>query len=377
MHLFSNIPVRVTMRLSLLAGLAIVVPTAAQTLAPGVNLPAPDSAGWIRIFRGVQDTSNFYRYTGGSRVVPAQNKQAFPGDPFTILGSDTIRSDGSPGGLLIFKQTLSHYRVSFKMRWPGSVGNAGLLMKVQENDTAQSQGFPRSVECQGDPTQGIGQVWALGSIREGGAMQNGGTWISFKGRMITHPSSWAAGSCPGSTPQAAIFDSTQPEIHWGGGGDPCKNLTVGAAGFQQPRPASLHNGSNWRSNTGWVTVEAEAHGKDTTRHFVEGQLVMQYHSPRIAPRTKQDSVIKYLTSGLIGWQSEGSIVLYHDIKIKLLPEDPLYATLYPTALRADVKATRASLKPFLTLDRGFPVPTVLLRNGERMTLTGKRLPQGQ
>ena len=133
----------------------------AQQLAPGVQLPPPDSAGWIKIFRGVQDTGNFYRYTGNSRVVPAQNKQSFPGDPFTVLGGDTIRSDGNPGGLLIFKQTLSHYRASFQMKWPGSIGNAGLLTKVQENDTAQSAGFPRSVECQGDPTQGVGQIWAL------------------------------------------------------------------------------------------------------------------------------------------------------------------------------------------------------------------------
>jgi hypothetical protein len=360
--------------ISLLAALA-ASSASAQQLAPGVQLPPPDSAGWIKIFRGVQDTGNFYRFMSTTRTVPAQNKQPLVGGAFSIVGVDTIRSAGSPAGHFIFKQTLSHYRVSFKMRWPGNIGNAGLLMKVQENDTAQSQGFPRSVECQGDPGQGIGQIWALGSIREGGSMQNGGTWITVRGRLITHPSSWAAGACPGTSPQAAQYDSTQPEIHWGGGGDPCKNLTVGAPGFAYPRPASLYANGNWRSNTGWVTVEVETHGHDTTRHFVDGQLVMKYHSPRIAPRTKQDSVIKYLTSGLMAWQSEGSNVYYHDIKVKLLPQDPLYATLYPSAIRAAGKpAQRASLKPYLKFDRGYPVPLVMDRAGNPMSLSGKRLP---
>src|SRR5690606_23531667 len=197
-------------RRAALAGLIVLatLPASSQTLAPGVNLPPPDSAGCIKLLRGIQDTGNFYRFMGNNRSVPAQNKLPLVGGPFSIVGVDTIRSSGSPQGHFIFKQALSHYRVSFKMRWPGSVGNAGLLMKVQENDTAQSQGFPRSVECQGDPTQGLGQIWALGSIRDGGSMQNGGTWVTFRGRMITHPSSWAAGACPNISPvQAAIFDS--------------------------------------------------------------------------------------------------------------------------------------------------------------------------
>jgi hypothetical protein len=349
----------------------------AQQLAPGVQLPPPDSAGWIKIFRGVQDTANFYRYMGSTRVVPAQNKQHFlgtnpasPSAPFTISG-DTIRSSGNPGGHLIFKQSFSHFRVSYQLKWPGSVGNGGLLMKVQENDTAQSQGFPRSVECQGDPTQGVGQIWALGSIRQGNSMVNGGTWVTLRASTFNHPAGWCTGS-----EMAARYDSTQPEIHWGGEGDPCGNLLVGSPGWQYPRPAELHTGSAWRTNTDWVTVEVETHGKDTTTHFVNGQVVMRYHSPRIAPRAKQDSVIKYLVSGLMAWQSEGSNVYYRNLKVKLLPEDPLYATLYPTAIRAAgaKPAQRASLKPYLRFERGYPMPLVMNREGTPMSLSGKRLP---
>lgn len=344
-------------------------------LPGGVTVPPPDSAGWIKIFRGVQDTGNFYRFMGSSRVVPAQNRQHFlganpanPSAPFTVLSGDTIRSHGSPQGHLIFKLPLSHHRVRFQMKWPGSVGNTGILMKVQEHDTAQSQGFPRSVECQGDPLQGIGQIWALGSIRTGNSMQNGGTWVTFRGRTITHPSSWAAGA--GCT-QARRYDPSEPEIHFGGGGDPCNNLIVGMPGWQQPRPAAIHNGSNWRSNTDWITVEVDTRGHDTTVHYVDGMEVMRYHSPRIAPRDNPDAVIKYLTSGLMAWQSEGSNVYFRNLEIKLHPEDPLYATLYPVSLRGASAPARTGARPAVVLERGFPV--AVDRDGNMRSLTGRRV----
>jgi hypothetical protein len=360
----------------------------AQTLVAGVNLPPPDSAGWIKIFRGVQDTGNFYRFMGTTRVVPALNRQHFlgtnpasPSAPFTVLGGDTIRSAGSPAGHLIFKQPLSHHRVRFQMRWPGSVGNTGILMKVQENDTAQSQGFPRSVECQGDPMQGIGQIWALGSIRDpNGTIRNGGTWVTFRGYTMTHPSSWAttsfcSGNNGGQTPLAARYDSTAPEIHYGGGGDPCNNLIVGGPGWQQPRPAAIHTGTAWRTNTDWVTVEVDTRGHDTTIHYVEGQMVMKYHSPRIAPRADQAAVIKYLTSGLMAWQSEGSNVYFRNLEIKLYPEDPLYPTLYPTSLRGPHGGTGASRKAVqgvrVVFEGGFPV--FVEPSGARRALTGRRV----
>ncbi len=356
------------------AGLLLAfVPGASAQLAPGVNLPPPDSAGWIKIFRGVQDTGNFYRYMGSTRVVPSQHKQHFlgpnpasPSAPFSVLGGDTIRSSGTPNGHLIFKQPLSHYRVSYQLKWPGNVGNAGLLMKVQENDTAQSQGFPRSVEAQGDPTQGVGQIWALGSIRQGNAMVNGGTWVTLRASTFNHPAGWCTGS-----ELAARYDSTQPEIHWGGGGDPCGNLIVGAPGWQQPRPPALHTGSSWRNNTDWVTVEVETHGHGTTTHFVDGQVVMRYHSPRIAPRDQPDAVIKYLTSGLMAWQSEGSNVYYRDLKVQLFPEDPLYATLYPASLRESAAQgdTRTSLGPTLRFERGAPV--IVLPSGKIVSPEGR------
>jgi hypothetical protein len=225
------------------------------------------------------------------------------------------------------------------------------------------------VECQGDPTQGVGQIWALGSIRQGGSMVNGGTWVTLRASKMKHPAGW----CTNASDSAARYDSTKPEIHWGGGGDPCGNLLVGAPGWQYPRPAALHTGSAWRTNTDWVTVEVETHGKDTTIHYVEGQIVMKYHSPRIAPRAKQDSVIKYLTSGLMGWQSEGSNIYYRDLRIKLFPEDPLYGQFYSTPVRGEAALRRAvSPRARVVFENGFPV--AVTPTGEMRTLQGRALP---
>jgi hypothetical protein len=199
-------------------------------------------------------------------------------------------------------------------------------------------------------------------------MVNGGTWVTLRASTFNHPAGWCTGS-----ELAARYDSTQPEIHWGGGGDPCGNLIVGSPGWQYPRPAALHTGSAWRTNTDWVTVEVETHGKDTTIHFVEGQIVMKYHSPRIAPRAKQDSVIKYLVSGLMAWQSEGSNVYYRDLKIKLFPEDPLYAHFYSTPVRGEAAMRRAvAPRARVMFENGFPV--AVTPAGEVRTLNGRALP---
>lgn len=336
-----------------LAGLACLWAGLAWSQTPVVTLPKPDAEGWIKLFRG-DNTSDFYSFMGTSRLVPSKNKGPFPNNVFTVVAGDTIQSLGSPAGHLIFKQPFSHYRVSFQLRWPGSVGNTGLLTKVQEDDTAQSQGFPRSVECQGDPNQGIGQIWALGTL--GG--QNGGTWITFHGKKIPHPADWAAGQ------QATQYDPASPEMDFGGGGDPYNNLIVGKPGYQKPKPAAVSNG-------GWVTVEVESHGKDTTRHFVDGELVMEYRNPRIAPRNNADQVIKYLTSGLFAWQSEGSRVWFRNMKIKLFPGDSLYASLYPTtAIGEHTLMPKAAAKPVLGLEGN--VLHIRTGDGKARTLTGRR-----
>jgi hypothetical protein len=266
----------------------------AQT-TPTVNLPEPDAEGWIKIYRG-DNQSDFSIYTGNGS--PAQEGNKAFGDPFFAQGGDTIRTDGSPFGQLIFKQNFSHYIMEVQLRWPNGLGNCGIMTKIQWNTQGQGGGLPQSIECQGDPNQGMGQIWSLGPSA-------GRPWITFRG--ATHS-------------RGAQVDSTKPEMDFGNSG---ANCIVGYPGWQQPRPAALNNG-------GWVTLRVEVNGRDTSRHFVDGQKVMEYWNPRLAPSNNPDAVSKYLVEGMVSIQSEGPTVWYRNWRIKLLPKDPLYDSLYPT-----------------------------------------------
>lgn len=318
--------------------LVIALAGKGRAQVPTVNLPKPDADGWIKIFRG-NNQSDFSIYTGNGS--PAQEGSKAFGDPFFVEKGDTIRTDGNPFGQLIFKQNFSHYIMSVELRWPGNLGNCGVMTKIQWNDPGQGGGLPRSVECQGDPNQGIGQIWSLGP--------NGGRpWITFRGKTDSH---------------GAQVDSTRPVMDFGGSGG--LNCIVGYPGWQQPRPAALNNG-------GWVTIVAENHGKDTSRHFVDGRKVMEYWNPRIATTTDANAVSKHLTEGMVSIQSEGTTVWYRNWKIKLLPEDPLYASLYPgTTLTAPQAARQAPEPPRLGFNGS--VLTILSKGRPASTLTGRRL----
>lgn len=325
----------------------------AQT-TPTVNLPKPDADGWIKIFRG-DNQSDFSVYTGSGSPAQEASKAPF-GGPFYVQAGDTIRTTGSPNGQLIFKQNFSHYIMECDLRWPNNLGNTGVMTKIQWNDAGQGGGLPRAIECQGDPGQGIGQIWALGSI-DG---QSGGTWITVHAKMVNHPF--------GGGPTAAQADSTQPEIDYGGVGAPSNNLIIGFPGWQKPHPAAL-------DNHGWVTIRVESHGKDTTRHFVDGVKVMQYRNPRIAPKNNANQVVKYLTEGMLSVQSEGTPIWYRNWRIRLLPEDPLYASLYPTRLLEAPRALRKAPEPFRLGFDGKTL-TILSGGGAPATLTGRRIGQG-
>lgn len=307
---------------------------------PTVNLPKPDANGWIKIYRG-DNAADFSIYTGNGS--PAQEGSKGFGDPFYHQGGDTIRTDGSPFGQLIFKQNFTHYIMSVDLRWPnGQISNCGVMTKIQWNDQGQGGGLPRCIECQGDPNQGMGQIWSLGP--------NGGRpWITFKG--ATHQ-------------RGAQVDSTKPVMDFGGSGG--LNCIVGYPGWQQPRPAAIAAG-------GWVNITTEVNGRDTSRHFIDGQKVMEYWNPRVATTTNPNAVSKYLAEGMVSIQSEGTTVWYRNWRIKLLPADPLYASLYQPvslfprqaerkadALRKNEGAVRLGFrgKTLTLLSEGKPVVTV-------------------
>ncbi len=300
--------------------------------AQAVILPKPDSAGWITLFRG-NNASDFYIANNGPNS-PFQSKLTFPNGTFKIKG-DTIQVTGSPSGQLYFNQTFSHYRIRYQMHFPGSVGNCGMLLHVQEKDPTTS-GFPRAVESQGDPGQGMGQLWPIGDV-----------WVTIRAKMVSGQMQ---------------YDPALPEMDYGGANWNSR-VVVGKDGWGFPSYTKL------AAATGWVTQEAEVHGSDSIWDIVADTVRIKYRQPRVSSGGTVNNVSKYLASGLIAWQSEGATVWYRKIQIKLYPKDSLYASLYTTGIR-DIRVRPKKGKAML-----FLVEAPLLRwNGKTLGFTGKRIP---
>jgi len=290
-----------------------------------VQLPKPDSAGWIKLWRG-DNAGDFFTYYS-----PTNSNNAFPDNTFKF-SKDTILVSGSPTGHIMFKQSFSHYRIRFEMMEPTKLGNCGMIVHVQMGDPVLFGSFPRSIECQGDPLQGIGQVWCISSV-----------WVSVHAKT-------------GSG--APRYDSTAPLITYGAKDDNSRQIL----GVKEPAMALNE----------WVLVEAEVHGSDSLAHFVRGQTMIKYSNPHVGPANNPNQVDKVLKSGLIAWQSEGVPVRYRNIQIKLFKEDPLYASLYGTTALTDYRILpKAAAKPVLQMESGV---VSVLRGSRSLILTGRALP---
>jgi hypothetical protein len=295
---------------------------------PVVTLPKPDADGWIKLWRG-DNASDFFLYYS-----PTNTNKTFPDNTFKF-SKDTIIVTGSPTGHIMFKQDFSHYRIRYEQMQPTTLGNCGMLVHVQTGDPALFGQFPRSIECQGDPKQGMGQIWCISNV-----------WVSVHAKMV------------GGTPR---YDPSAPLITYGGQNDNARKIF----GINEPSMALNE----------WVKVEAEVHGSDSLAHFVRGETMIKYSNPIVASGGSNPTpgpVQKVLKSGLLAWQSEGVPVRYRNIYIKLFKEDPLYASLYETTSAADYRILpKAAAKPALRMEAGV---LSVLRGSRSLTLTGRALP---
>lgn len=313
---------------------ACLAPATAQT----VRLPEPDKDGWIRLFRGNNPGDFYIANNGGS--APAKSKLAFPNETYSGSG-DTLKVTGKPGGQIYFNQGFSHYRVRYQMRFPGSTGNCGMLLHVQEND-APTNGFPRSVESQGDPRQGMGQLWPIGDI-----------WVTINAK---------------SKDGRITYDPTAPEITYGGK-DWSSRVIAGKDGWPKPDYAVMS------ALTGWATQEAEVHGSDSIAHYVNDTLRIKYRQPRVSSGGTSNNVTKYLKSGLIAWQSEGTNVWYREIKIKLLPGDPLYTPTYAGFHARNTIRRPIARKALILKDGVLGIREAGLENGRVFDIGGRVVPR--
>lgn len=282
-----------------LAGLALAA--AGMARAQTVNLPPPDQDGWIKLFRGNNQADFYARLSGNINQDVAFTNSA--NATFRSVG-DTIQTTGRPTGHLAFKQAFSHYHFKMEMMIPSQT-NCGLLLHIRENEEKMGD-FPRSVECQGDPNQGMGELWTISKV-----------WVTVKVRSNTD----------------RTYDSTGVEV------------AHGSNNFDNSRVC--HQSRNMYKGHGqWNLVEAVVNGADSISHLVNGVRVMRYTKVRI-----ENDMNKPLNSGRIAVQAEGSTAYYRNIYIKLLPGDPLYAPVYAELNRRNTIRQPAA-KKVLFLENG-------------------------
>lgn len=73
----------------------------------------------------------------------------------------------------------------------------------------------------------------------------------------------------------------------------------------------------------WVTAEVEVHGDGIVKHFINGELVMQYEKPQLDEKDQDAKILldsgaeKLLKEGYISLQSESHPVEFR--KVEILP----------------------------------------------------------
>jgi hypothetical protein len=182
-------------------------------------------------------------------------------------------------GHLFYDQPCSHYVLRLEYRFVGeqvpggpgwAVRNSGIMIHGQTPESMeQDQDFPASIEVQllgGDGKHS----------RHTGNLCTPGTHVIMGGKLI----------------KRHCTSSSSPTYH----------------------------------GNRWVSVQVEVHGNGKIRHFVEGQLVLEYEQSQLdesdpsAQRLLKQGQSKRLSGGTISLQSESHPVEFRKIELRQLKE---------------------------------------------------------
>jgi hypothetical protein len=181
-------------------------------------------------------------------------------------------------GHIFYKDSFSHYRLRIEYRFVGeqvkggegwALRNSGIMMHCQDPKTMRlDQDFPVSIEVQ--MLGGNGK-----DKRTTGNLCTPGTNVMLNGELWTQ-------HCTGST-------------------------------------SDTYHGEQW------VTLEVEAHGGETIKHYVNGTLVMEYDKPQLDERDADaKKLIKdgnlIIEGGYFSLQSESHPLDIRKVEILLLDE---------------------------------------------------------
>ncbi len=192
------------------------------------------------------------------------------------VGYDKYKEFGGKFGHLFYKEKFSHYRLRIEYRFTGdqckggpgwATRNSGVMFHCQDPKTMRKdQDFPVSVEAQ-----------FLGGLGKGNRTTNNmcspGTHVVMGGKLFT--------------------------TH-------CTNSK-----------SKTYHGDVW------VTAEIEVHGSGTVKHFVEGELVLEYEKPQLdekdadAKKLIKDGKV-LIEEGYLALQAESHPVEFRKVEIKVL-----------------------------------------------------------
>lgn len=241
------------------------------------SFAAQADGGWRSIFNGNDLTGWTPKFAGSPLGV--NYKDTFRASD-GILRVDYSSYENFKGefGHLFYMAPYSSYRLKFEYRFLGqqtpggpswAFRNSGVMVHSQAPETMTiTQKFPVSIEVQ-----------LLGQIGEGkrptGNMCSPGTHVLMGGKLEK---------------------------------DHC-----------------IYSSSATFAGDDWVSVEIEVLGYKAIRHFINGDLVLEYSSPQLDPADADaKNILKgqslMLRSGFISFQAESHPVEFRNIAIKVLDE---------------------------------------------------------
>ena len=255
--------------------LALLAASAGPAASPAADEPKDKDADWVPLFNG----KNLDGWTPKIKGYDLGDNHA---DTFRVedgvikVSYDKYDAFGDKFGHLFYKDKFSHYRLRIEYRFVGeqckggpgwATRNSGVMLHCQDPKTMRKdQDFPVSIEAQ-----------FLGGLGKGNRttcnMCSPGTNVVLNGKLFTT-------HC--TTSKSKTFN-----------GDV------------------------------WVTAEIEVNGGGAVKHFVNGELVLEYEKPQLDPKdadakklVKDDKLI--LEEGYISLQAESHPVEFRKVEVKVL-----------------------------------------------------------
>ena len=267
-----------------LAALLFTPVSAAVAQQPAAD---PKDDGWVPLFNG-KDLDGWTPKIKGFALGDNHNDTFRVENGVLKASYDKYTEFDAKFGHLFYKEKFSHYRLRVEYRFVGeqvnggpgwATRNNGLMLHCQDPQTMRKdQEFPVSIEAQllgglGKYSGGSYSYGAWRGARSTGNLCTPGTNVVFQGKLYT--------------------------TH------------------------CLNSRSRTYNGDGWVTAEFEVHGSGTIRHYVEGELVLEYEKPQYDERDADaKKLVKggklLIEEGYIAIQAESHPTEFRKIEIKVL-----------------------------------------------------------